>query len=239
MKKTINKALILYSKLFFSSVFCLVISAFIALVFNFTYSTEIGYDAKGYKEGDLKEVYLYTHYFDDGEDTKLVEFEEKGYTINKYSIHSGTPKSKIVLQGAISQVINFVVLVIFIRTVAWDMGLNVATNKNSSKEEKSKFWGFKIGFTAMIPSYLMLILLTIFKSSIAKDFRVGIFKILNSSLYGLIDMICNETVLWGELKVYQIALLAVSLTIIPFITQFWFSLGKKGEFITDKIIYKK
>ena len=82
-------------------------------------------------------------------------------------------------------------------------------------------------------------MISIFKSSLAKDFRVGIFKILNSSLYGLIDMICNETVLWSELQVYQIALLAVSLTIIPFITQFWFSLGKKGEFITDKIIYKK
>lgn len=239
MKKTLNKSLIVYSKLFFSSVFCLVISAFIALLFNFTYSIEIGYSAKGFKEGDTEEVYLYTHYFEDGEDTKLVEFEEKGYTVNKYSLHSNTPKSKIILQGAISQVINFAVLLIFLRTVAWDFGLNVSNNKNLTKEEKSKFWGFKIGLLAMAPSYIFLIVLTILKSSVAKNFSIGIFKIFNASLYGLIDIICNETVSFGELKIYQIVLLFLSLTIIPLITQFWFALGKKGEFVTEKIVYKK
>lgn len=239
MRKTFKKSLFLYSKIFFSSILCLMISAFIALLFNFTYSKDIGYNARGYFEGDMEDTYLYTHFYEDGDDTKLAEYEEKGYKINKYIIHSNTPKSAIIYSGIISQAFSFIILIIMLRTVVWDIGFNVRDRKDLTKEERDKYWGFKIGLISMLPSYIFLIVLTIFKSNFTQNFRVGIFKILNSTLYGLIDIICSGTIYWGELKIYQILLLALSLLIIPVIAQVWFILGKKGILITEKLIYKK
>lgn len=238
MKKTLNKSLIVYSKVLFASILCLVISAFIALLFNFTYSKEIGYNARGYKEGDTEDTYLYTHLYKDGEDTKLAEYEEKGYTVEKFMVFSGTPKKAIVSSGLISLGFCLFIIVLLLRTEVWDIGFHTRNRKDLTKIESSNWWGFIIGLIAMIPSYFFLIVLTAFKSSFTANFKVGIFKILNSCIYGLIDIICGDTILWGELKVYQILLLAISFLIIPIITHIWFILGKKGLLISNKIIYK-
>lgn len=238
MKDVIKKSLRVFFLLFIANImsFFLVISFNVITTVAFT--EEIGYTAFGTMNTDDKPVELYKHYYKDGEDTKLKEYEDKGYTITTPSIRSVPSKTEDIASKTIAGVICIAIAICVIYTEMWKFGdkERTAVKYKNQKEQLGK--GFIVGAFASIPAVVLLVVLTILKSSYAKTFPLLIYGMLNTYLYDLIYLIANGTEFFGQFNFVQILLILLLLTIIPIACGISYILGYKGVSISEKMVYK-
>lgn len=245
MEVYLKKAYSLFFKLVLANVLCILISVFLSLLFNMIFSEQIGYEARGYIATE-EDVYsdeetdelLYTYYYDDGEDTKKAEYEEQGYTITEYAIYSDISSKGEAVSLITVQLLCMFMLCGFIYIEMWPVGFKDGFAKNPTKDQRDKFKGFKVGLLSIIPNFVFLIFLCILKTNLVKNFSLGVYKILNSTLYSFIDLISNGVVRWKDIEIWQIMLLFAIELIIPIIAQVWYMIGRRGILVTKKLMYK-
>ncbi|MBQ8204039.1 MAG: hypothetical protein IJZ75_07160 [Clostridia bacterium] len=200
---------------------------------------KIGYTVYGATEGDEELTELYTHYYSDGVDERQAEFEEKGYAMQKVTIHSRLSGGMKAIFLILTQVSNLVILVAFIYHHLWDLGAKDLNLVKFGHKAEDKLRGFKIGLLASIPNILFFCTLVVFKNSFMAGFNAPFYKFIVSYFYSFVELILNGVTDINALSLWQFAALGALLLVIPVITEVAYLLGYKGVIVSDKLIYKK
>lgn len=238
MKDVIKKSLRVFFLLFIANImsFFLVISFNVITTVGFT--EEIGYTAFGTMNKDDKPEELYKHYYKDGEDTKLKEYEEKGYTITTPALRSTLSKTEDIVSKTIAGVICIAMAICVIYTEIWKYGDKERTSVKYKNQKEQLGKGFLVGIIASIPAIILLFVLTVLKSGFAKTLPLLTYAMLNTYLYDFIYLIANGAKFFGDFNLLQILLILLLLTIIPIACGISYILGYKGISISEKIVYK-
>ena len=230
-------------KLFFKIVFVNILCFFLVISFNVittaVFSEKIGYTAYGTTSDSNELTELYTHYYDDGEDTKKAAYEEAGYKVTTDTISTELSKSGKICFLVISQVFAAILTCGLIYPEVWHNATGDSNLVKFKHKKKDKLKGVKIGLIAVIPNYLFLIFLVIAKLGAFPSFPMALYKLLNSSVYSVIDVILGGAASVSELAAWRLALLFIPPLLIPVLSGISYILGFKNISIGEKLIYKK
>ena len=238
MKDILKKSFKVYFLLFLANImsFFLIISLNVITV---GVSTEnIGYVAYGTTEESQEPKQLYTHYYDQGEDTKKAEFENNGYTVTTSTVRSNPTKTATVVSKSISTVLCLIIVIAVLYNNMWKYGNNDRTAVKYRNQKEQTHKGFIVGLIARAPALLLLFLLTLFKNGFAKNISIKFFGLLNTYLFDFLNIISNNTV-FGNIAFWQVAVILLMLLIVPLSCWVAYYLGFKDVIISEKIVYKK
>ncbi len=228
-----------FGKIVLANILSIITVISISFLVNGLTTENIGYYAVGAKEGSSEAEVLYEYYYADGEDTKLAEYEEKGYIVDKRGIRSEvTPVGEAVFL-IISAVFTLSLAGTITYSYLWKEGNKDLNLIRFGRAKLDKFKGVKIGLVSVSPYILALIAVFIGKNGFAKNMPVILFKYLNASLFSLIDVVCGDVLYFGGLSVWRYILLLLVLLIVPVFFGIAYYIGYKDVLISDKLIYKK
>ena len=240
MKNITLSGLKIFGKIILANILSIITIISISFIINAAFTEDIGYYGVGTpKDSGSKQEVLYTHYYKDGDDTKLAEFEEKGYVVEQRTIRSDVSAAGEAAFLIIGAVFTLSMLATILYSYMWKEGNKDLNLIRFGRATLDKYKGVKIGIVAIIPYLLALIALLIGKFSFAKSFPVILYKYINCSFFSLINVICGNTVYIGDLAIWKFILLFVLLLLIPLYLGVAYYIGYKDILITDKLIYKK
>ena len=230
-------------KQFGKTVIVTIMSFFLILSMNAIgtaiFTDKIGYIAYGTLEEGGESTELYRYYFKDGDDLKKAQYEEQGYTISAVSILSELTKAQRIGLSSVTQAICLMLLICFIYPVLWQFGTKDSNMVMYKHKTEDKLKGLKIGFISVIPSVLLLTAFVITKNGFSADISLMIYKFINSTFYGFIDIGIKSVNTIGQLNVLHILLLYALNLIIPVVSFVAYYLGYKNFSIGEKLVYKK
>lgn len=244
MKDTILKAL----RLFLTMILLCIICFFLVMSFNVLkvglFTESIGYDVYGTlktedgenKDTEQKSEYLYTYYFEDGDDKRAEEYENKGYELIKYSVRSEVEPVANAVISAISQLFCFIIAVFLIYGKLWKYGNRdfEATRLHGLKFSKLK--GLYIGILANLPMLIFLIFAVAAQNKI--KLPVSLFALANSYMFEILTAINRGIVYFADANVWRIIIYFATLLFVPAVSAVSYYIGFKDIVISDKLIYK-
>lgn len=239
MKEILKSGSKVFLRLVIINIMGFILALSINVLFTGLFTDDIGYTAFGAKKDSSEMVELYRHYYSDGEDLKQSEYEQQGYIITKANIRSLLSGGAKVGFAVVTQLFNTTILFVLIYNEIWKKGNDDRKKIPQSSKFYNKLKGLKIGLVATTPYILFLAFLTITKQSISSNFSVGIYKIINASAYGFLDLVCDNFYSFADLKAVQIILLFLLIFIPVIITQIIYYLGYRDIYVGEKIVYKK
>lgn len=238
MKDIFLKALKVFGHIFIVCLVCF----FIVISFNSLkvglFSKDIGYDAYGRISEEAEPEFLYTYYYDDGEDEKAKEYEDEGYQLLKYSIRSEVEPSADIFLSIISQIACLIILISFIYNDLWKAGNKDFEATRIHGVPYSKFKGLYIGLISILPSFLFLTFSLITKNSIMAELPIAIYTYANCYAFEIIFSATNGIMYWADVQFWQAAVYYSVLIIIPIICLISYIIGYKDISISEKLIYK-
>ncbi len=200
----------------------------------------VGTTAQGYvayQEVDGELVELYTHYYADGEDAKIEEYEQQGIEVKTSAFRSEVSPGITTAVKTLTFVSSFTIMCTMIYSILWrrgDKDNNLATFGHIKRD---RLKGLKVGLLAVCPMALIYILLIINKFvEIIPGFS-GLFKIANYYLFPLIDLCYAGAQSAAEIPFIGVALLLVTLVPVPALAWLGYYCGNNEISLTDKIIY--
>ena len=202
------------------------------------FSEEIGYVAYGSLENSSEAEELYTYYNDDGEDTKLSEYEEKGYTVTTQALRKiGDTENVFIL--IVAQAFALGILISFVYPSLWDKGYSDINLVNLNQKKEDKLKGLKIGMVAEAPFIASYLFMLVTANNISSKIPVSIMKFLNADFYPVIDLIIGNRNGFSDLGIMRAVLLLLPLLALPVISFIGYYLGYKGYSIGEKLKYKR
>ena len=239
MKDTIKIGVKIFGKIVLANVLCIITVISLSFLCNAMFTENIGYYAYGTSSTSSESELLYEYYFDEGEDTKLQEYEGEGYTVSQVGIRSQlTPAGNA----------TFLVLCAFFcmsmaamlcYTYVWKEGNRDLNLVRYGHAKEQKYKGALIGLIATSPYLILLIVLGIGKLGFAKAFPVVLYKYINSSFFALIDIACGKALTFGDMAWWRLILLLLIQLLVPLFTALAYNLGYKDVLVSEKFIYKK
>ncbi len=209
----------------------------------------IGYDAYVYTEESDDPIDQYRYLYNDtdgdgkdnGTDTKKAEYEKQGYIVTTHKVRSVLTGSGRTVFLSITQALNMIIIISFASSSVYKQGFKDANLVRTGHQKVDNLKGFKTGFIANIPFFVLFVLLIILAAGIAPKFLMTWYGYLNSHLYSLIFWIsgCSNTVTVSELSILQFVLLFAIQLIVPVISGVAYILGLKEINFSDKIVYQK
>lgn len=239
MKMFVKNSLSVLWRVVFANFVCIFLILAVSTICTSLTTKDIGYQAYGIKEGNEENILLYTYYNKDGEDTKMAEYESQGYTVTTVSMRSDMSKAAKNAFLVISQIICISTTAFFVYPSVWSYGNKDNNRVHFGRINEDKLKGFKVGIASMIPFFLLFIMLVVFALGVYKNFALILYKFLNCYAFGFLDFIFGKAVCAGELKLWQFALIFVTLMIVPIVSHIAYLLGYKDISLIEKIIYKK
>ena len=239
MKKIFISGIKIFGKIFLANILSVITVISISFMVNVAFTKDIGYYAVGAVEGSSEAEVLYEYYYEDGEDTKLAEYEEQGYVVEKRSIRSDVTAGGNALFLVLSAFFTLTLAGTITYSYLWKEGNKDLNLIRFGKAELDKYKGVKIGLVSISPYLLALIAITIGKSSFTKTMPVVLYKYLNCSMFSIIDVICGDTITFGELAIWKLILLFLVLLLVPVFLGAAYYIGYKDILISEKFIYKK
>ncbi len=238
MKDILFKALKVFGHLIVVGIACFfVVISFNALKIGL-FSRDIGYDAYGRLTEDAKPEYLYTYHFDEGEDSKVKEYEDKGYEVLKYSIRSDVDKGADITLSIVSQIFCLVILISFIYNDVWQSGNKDFEATRIHGKKFSKLKGLYIGIIANIPAFLLLTVSIVLKSGATAKLPIAIYTYLNCYAFEIIFAATNGVMYWADVQWWQALVYYAMLLIVPLVCLVSYIIGYKDISIAEKLIYK-
>lgn len=199
----------------------------------------VGYSVYGYEgdnEDDLR--FLYEHYYKDGEDKQIENYNNSDYTLQRRSIReemTGLGKTVFLL---ISQIICAIITIAFLYKPLWSLGVKDSNAVRFKHTKEDKLKGLKIGVIASIPTFLIYILFVLCSIKFAPDMPTVIYTWLNCHLFSFLDLIFTSYPTAGTLGILQYLLLFILLAVIPAFCMGCYLLGYKNIDIGEKVVYK-
>lgn len=239
MKETLKLGLAAFGKLVLVNFLCAIIVLSISILTSNFMNEEYGYNVYGTLTDESETELLYTHLFEDGEDTKRAEYEQKGYKeITEEALTRSTKAGDIVFL-TISQIFSWATLAAIIYPSFWRQGSKDRNQVHFGHIAEDKLKGFKAGLVAIIPAAILMVFFMFAKYNIAANFPAVWLKFLNSNGYSFIHLIQNKALLLSEVSIIGLLLIIVTQLIVPVITHIAYTLGYKDIAIAEKLLYKK
>ena len=239
MKNTFKMGLSLSVSIIVAAVLSFFLCISINVIFTAVFTEYIGYDAYGYINEDDDAVLLYTHNYDDGDDTKRSEYEEQGYTIVEHknrSTLSGAPKTSCLI---LTQAISLIMVFSFASSSVYKQGFKDSNLVRTGHIKKDVLKGLKIGIIGNIPFFVLFVLLILLALGLAPNFRTVWYALLNSHYYSAILLVIGGADTAASLNILQFVLLFIIQLIVPAISGVAYILGFKEINIFEKLVYKK
>ncbi|MDO4607984.1 MAG: hypothetical protein Q4B40_02190 [Clostridia bacterium] len=239
-------------KLMAGMIVAVVISFFLCISINIicsaAFTKEIGYKAFVYEsETAEKSMAEYEYEYvdkdgdgkDDGTDTKMKEYEDKGYFVTteaERSTLTGVGKGVFL---ATSQVLTFIMLVAFASGGAYKQGFKDINLVKIEQIKEDKLKGLKIGLIGNIPFFVLFIAAVV--TANVQSFKIPVvwYAFLNSQFYPVIMMIKGTAETLSQLEIGQFILLFILQLIVPAIAAVAYILGYKEINVFEKMMYKK
>ncbi len=200
----------------------------------------IGYVAYSVDEdGKIEE--LYTHYYKDGDDQKLKEYEDKGVKVQTQTFRSTVTDTTSNILDTVAGLLSFILLFAFVYNMFWTRGDKDANLATFGHTVLDKYRGIKLGLLIELPfamSYLLLLADKIF-GLFSSSLYLFIYRLLNYNMYQIIELATKGAQNAQELPIWSFLLLLVTLVPIPAISALGYYLGTKDISIKEKIMYKK
>ena len=235
----IKKSFKIFYLLFLANIISFFLMISFDVITSIVFTKEIGYKVYVSETQDGKQEFQYDYKFTDGEDTRLKEFEEKGYTVNTPSLRSEPSKNVLLISRLIAGTICILITCALIYSEMFKYGAIHRNNVKYQGEKEKLYNGFIAGLLAGAPAMLLLLVLTILKSGAAKAIPLGLYSLLNTYLFDFIVIIAKEATTFGQFGLGQILMIFALLLIIPIVCGISFILGYKGLSVGEKLIYKK
>lgn len=200
----------------------------------------VGYSVYGYEGEDEDDLHhLYDHYYNDGEDTRLTEYNESEYTLQRRSIRTemSTPGKAVFL--IVTQIICVIITISFLYKPLWSLGVRDSNSVKFKHIKEDKLKGFKIGLVASVPSLLFYIFFIFCGNSIAPNMPTVIYTWLNCHVFSLLTLIFDSFPTAGTLGVFQYLLLFILQFATPIFAAVCYLLGYKNIDIAEKVVYEK
>ncbi len=235
MKELFKNSVSLFGRTVAIDIMCFFLVISLSVLVTAAFSENIGYKAVGTSSENTEGTVLYEHYYKDGEDFKRAEYEENGYIITESKIRSSVSEAGNILFQVVTGVFCTVLLICFIYPKFWEMGTkdNNLVHFNHKNEDKLK--GLKAGIIAMIPSFILLLILTF----ALKNTQTALYKFLNCSVFAFAELIIGSAETFKEISFLQFLGLALLKAFVPLTAYVAYLLGYKNISLSEKLIYNK
>ncbi len=238
MKDILLKSLKVFGHLIIVGIACFfIVVSFNALKIGL-FSKDIGYDTYGRLSEDAKPEFLYTYYFDDGEDTKAKEYEDNGYELLKYSIRSDVDKGADIALSVLSQIFCLVIMISFIYNDVWRAGNKDFEAARIHGKKFSKIKGLYIGLIANIPAFIFLTVSLVLKSGATAKLPIALYTYAHSYAFEIIFAATNGAMYWADVQWWQVLVYYLVLIIVPLVCLVSYIIGYKDISIAEKLVYK-
>lgn len=246
MKKNIKSAASVFWRVVFANFICIFVCMVVSVICISLFTHVIGYNAYGTKTSDSSDIstgsskveMLYQYRYDEGEDTKKAEYEAQGYTVSTEDLRSEMSEGARAAFLIINQIFCLGVLIKFVYGEVWHTGTTDNNKVHFGRIKYDKYRGLKIGALAMLPFLLIFIGLTVLKR-LYPGFPLIIYKLLNSSVFSIIDFAFGSASKLSQLSVVRMLLSLSAFAAVPIISHIAYTLGFKQFSISEKLIYKK
>lgn len=223
----------------FANILSIITVISLSFISSAMFTENIGYYAYGTSSASSESEFLYEYHYDDGEDVKLSEYEADGYKVNTVSIRSQLSKTGNAVFLVLCAFFCMSLAAMFTYAYVWKEGNKDLNLVRFGHAEKQKYKGLIVGFVAMAPYLILLLVLSIGKTSFAKSLPVILYQYINSAFFAPIDVVFGKAVTFGDLAWWQLVLLLLIQLLVPLFTAFAYEIGYKDILISDKFIYKK
>ncbi len=244
MKEIIIGGLKLYGRMIVISILSFFVVISIFAFGNAVFADEVGEKVVGTKNG--KSETLYVHYYEDGEDTKLAEYEKQGYEIAKIK-EKKMSSGKNVLTIVIAEVFALGLLVSFVYPTLWEKGNKELNLVRIGKKPEDKLRGLKMGVVASVPPILMFLVLAVGKFSFFKQISSTVYYLVNFVFFPVYKLVFEgasgdviaANVKNGDLAFWQFGVIFLTLCILPITAHLGYYFGYKDVSFGEKFLYKK
>lgn len=235
MKELIKNSLSLFGRTIVIDIMCFFLVISLSVLITAAFSENIGYKAIGTSSENTEGTVLYEHYYKDGDDLKRAEYEDNGYTIQESKIRSEVTKTGNIFYRVLTGLFCTILLVCFIYPKFWEMGTKDSNLVNFKHKKEDKFKGLKAGLVAIIPGFILLIVMTF----VLPNTQTALYKFLNCSVYTFAELIIGSAKTFKDINILKFIGLALLKLIIPITAYAAYLLGYKNISLGEKFIYKK
>ncbi len=233
----LKKSFKLYGVCIVASFMCFILVVTFNMLGTNFFGTQIGYSMQGEIESDEgnEKTILYSHKYSEGEDLKKQEYIDKGYTLTEIPI-----KNTTVAWDIVAQIFLLFMIGVFIYNNLWNIGFKDYNLVKIGAKREDKQKGLKIGFLSQLPAFILLAVLTIGKTTFAKEFSIASYSFLNPHLHRAIYILSGSNGgYFGEFGFAEIAVIFALLLYLPVLAQIAYTLGYKSILVSEKLIFKK
>ncbi len=197
----------------------------------------LGYDI--YTDVEGEKVKQYTHYYADGEDTKLEEMDKAEIEYQKVEFRSSIGKVASAVVETLTMVFTLSIFCALIYSSLWKAGDNDNNLSVYGGVARDKWKGLKVGLMATVPFAALYLLLVANKIHTFWPGIYGIFKIVNYYLFPLVGWGYGSAATVADISVGGLLLLALTLVPIPLAATLGYYFGNSEVSIKNKIVYAK
>ena len=230
-------------KLLSKYIFCIFMAFFINISFTMietaVATTNIGYKVSYHDTKTDSLVELYTHYNEDGEDTKFAQYEKQGYSLIKQGFRSEPSRTTHALFMTVCQVIMLLIVFLFFHNTLYYLGDSDCNRVNFGQIKEDKLKGLKIGlvtFAFQLVSYMLLIL---GKLGFIHNGIFLVFRLCNFHFNPIIMSVVGNTAILSDISWASILRLLPLILITPVLSFVLYYLGYKRINFLGNLVYKK
>ena len=200
-------------------------------------TTPLGHDV--YVEENGEQVRQYTHYYADGEDKLLEQWEKEGKEYSVVEFRSDLSKSTSFFLRALTMVFSLSIFIAMIYSALWKQGDSDNNLTVYGGEKRDLFKGLKVGLIATVPFAALYLLLVINKFVTFFPGIYGVFKMANYYIFPLIDFAYGAADSVSQISLGGLLILLLTLVPVPLAAALGYYCGNKEISIKNKLIYVK
>ena len=243
LKEALKTTFSVFGYIVIAGIMCVICYSSIKLLFNYAFTDVKGYDVYGIREDSEEKEYLYTYGYAGGnaggEDDEWKEYEDKGYTLEKYTEYTKLSTTATVIMSVLSQLLNLIFVGTFIFSILLKRGGKDGNLARVGAKKPDALKGLKVTLMACIPALLSYIFFVFSAMFDYKGFLVELYVIANVVFWPIYDLIFMSATSIESVTVWQLLACLLLHTIIPIIGAVSYYVGYKDYEFLSKILYKK
>lgn len=237
-KLIIKEGFSLLGKYIMSLVMAIIVVFSLTFVFASACTEELGYTVYGTDEAGVTQE-LYTHMHADGDDTRLQEYKDSGVAVQTVSIYSDFQGAPYAVMLILSQICTLGTLFMLIYGKVYYMGDKDYNKVSFNRIEYDRFKGLKIGIVPAVFCFMIYLLLVLSKLGVLGDIALVVYRFANYHLFAYNQLIFGDTSVATELGWGSVIAAALSVVIVPLLSQLCYALGYKRIDVFEKMVFKK
>ena len=233
-KKTIRIAVKVFTRLLLATVICAVLWISMEVISFAIFKKEVGYQIFDLDNMSAEPV---THYYQAGEAIQTAEslnVDPQGF-IPIWKVPAGANS----IMRTITQIMMLILYCIFPHHILWEFGNRDDTNVRYRGQKPDPYRGLKIGFIAMIPTFLAWFILVISKFVPILSNYLGFYRVLMLPYFYYNDWVFGGATAIADIAVWQLLLLIPVFLIVPLVCAVAYRMGHNQFSISEFLTFTK